>query len=123
MASKYEWKDEIRRKLAEVFKEDSETLAGLLFYLDDEDPDLEDGTAIASVWKILKDNLHSDKLLRSYARKLVCSTTETEESSVSKAEVTVVLDQPVLDDLESRDGKANFMLPDPPLKLYDMLQG
>jgi len=118
MASKDEWQGEIRRRLGEVFKEDSETLAGLFFYLDE---DSENGETTASVWKTLKDNLHSDDLLRSYVRKLVRCTTENADSVVSEAEVMDTSDQLVLDELEQCHDIVDWK-PDIGCKLLDVFR-
>ncbi|CAB3985279.1 Hypothetical predicted protein [Paramuricea clavata] len=80
-ATEESWKDEVRGKLAEVFKDKGEDLCRVLFFLDEEDKAYKDYAArpYAPQWKSLKVTLENETAFLEFAKRLSNETRKAEK--------------------------------------------
>ena len=78
MASE-EWRDDVYKKLADLFEDDAETLSRVMFYLDQEQIDFKGN--LSPSWRTLKNSISLNPMFRSYAKRLADKTKEAESDN------------------------------------------
>ncbi|CAB4040604.1 Hypothetical predicted protein, partial [Paramuricea clavata] len=89
------WKDEVRNKLAEVFKNNEEDFARILFFLDEEDKAYKDDSdrPYAPQWRSLKAKVKMDKAFREFAKRLSDETRIPKKDERFRKHLIIVYEQ------------------------------
>jgi hypothetical protein len=89
------WKDEVRNKLAEVFKNNEEDFVRILFFLDEEDKAYKDDSdrPFAPQWKSLKAKVKMNKAFREFAKRLSDETRISKKDERFRKHMIIVYEQ------------------------------